>query len=621
MQAVIRRTRFRVLIALAAVAVPLLAVGSAQAAMAGASPGTTSSLPDLRSASVTNTTPGNTTIQVCFDKAIGSVTDASQFFVGDYRQDEVQADSATRAANGNCADVSWTSTNIDFTQRTYVRAGNPELAQTRASGDCAVTAGAGTPNPGACNPPDSVPLVGSTSQNGLRGHAVTPDLTGIVPHSSPSAAPTVDFVFDQNIDSIDDSNRCYRVLLADGTVHFSDNNNADGNTFSGNTVTATFDPGELGNSSNPLVRATVDLQCVGDQTTSNPNSPDAPFLYNLVPMTAPAPNQGLGSSDRPDLVGVTVVPDGSEVDFTFDENVTPAAIGNGPDVFGVADSDGQDGCSNINPIGPADIAGTTVRIKATNLHCTYGPPSTSPSITSQLQNEYFVWGAVGIDAVASATNPGVGNPEAGQPAGSNASGSANGFTTGPEAFSASFDPANSQVFIRLDQRYATSEPSDVYLIGDTGLETPINANSITALPGSNITAGPSVAIAHFNTGQVQGARGVLLQSDYCDEAPPGGEADVTYVPRQSSAGDVCSESNPSSTWYGSNGPDSWFGTNGAFTTYVGYSNVDQFLSPTAAAAKHVVKRHGKVVRHHARKHVRVSKRQHRAFKRLHRLGH
>ena len=80
MQAAIRRTRFRVLIAFAVVAVPLLAAGPAHAAMAGANPGTTGLRPDLRSAQITgfNSTTGATTMQVCFDKQISSTPDASE---------------------------------------------------------------------------------------------------------------------------------------------------------------------------------------------------------------------------------------------------------------------------------------------------------------------------------------------------------------------------------------------------------------------------------------------------------------------------------------------------------------------------------------------------------------
>ena len=107
MQSAIRRTRFRVLIAFAVVAVPLLAAGSAHAAMAGANPATTTLRPDLRSAVIAsvNTTNGETVIQVCFDKQLDTVS-SNNFAVGTYAQQTTLPDSVTNdAANNQCVNA------------------------------------------------------------------------------------------------------------------------------------------------------------------------------------------------------------------------------------------------------------------------------------------------------------------------------------------------------------------------------------------------------------------------------------------------------------------------------------------------------------------------------------
>ena len=58
----------RVAVTLAALCVPLFAVGSAQASIAGGNPSTTTQHPDVRSATAVDATD----VQVCFDKTLES---------------------------------------------------------------------------------------------------------------------------------------------------------------------------------------------------------------------------------------------------------------------------------------------------------------------------------------------------------------------------------------------------------------------------------------------------------------------------------------------------------------------------------------------------------------------
>ena len=125
------RRRYRIAIAILAVAAPLAGAGSAQAAMAGANPATTGLLPDLRSAKITNVNAdtGASTVQVCFDKPIASTPDHSEFFLGNYRQDEVASDNVVRDSNQKCANATWSSSDVDVTQRTYIRIGSPRAGR------------------------------------------------------------------------------------------------------------------------------------------------------------------------------------------------------------------------------------------------------------------------------------------------------------------------------------------------------------------------------------------------------------------------------------------------------------------------------------------------------------
>ncbi len=445
-----RSARFGLLIAVAAVAVPLLAAGSAQAAMAGASPGTTTLRPDLRSANITSfdSSTGATTIQVCFDKQIASVPTASQIFVGGYSSffTLIPADSATRDANGTCANATWSTTDIDATQRTFVQVGNPGLAG--VGGPCAV---ANVAN-GYCNLPDSVALGGSSTHNGTRGFSIAPDLTGITINQ---ATLTVNYVMDQEVAVAGSSAACWTTTTQDGVVHPSSGVPANV-TFSGNVVAVKFTaPGALGSPGpppNPVVRANMDPGCVQgrpDATTTNPGRESA---------TAPGTG-GLGNN--PDLIAVTLASDQSFADFTFDENVALGPNANNPGDFVITTSDDPVvSCSSAAALTAANIVGAnTVRVP----------------LTPGCQNlgEYLVNGYVNNAVVTGINAPaGRNNPEAGLPTGGNSGAFANGFTTGPDAFSTAFNTSTGVVSISLDQRFGAFATGSIRLVDDAGALSP-----------------------------------------------------------------------------------------------------------------------------------------------------
>ncbi len=569
MQAVKRGARFRVLIALAAVAVPLAAAGQAHAAMAGANPATTGLRPDLRSAQITkfDSSTGATTIQVCFDKQIASVPTASLFRAGSYRSTgspprpnvpgdsaERAADSATRDANGTCANVVWSSSFLDPQQRTYVTADSGAVANVAN---------------GQLNLEDSVALNGSNSHNGTRGHAVAPDLEGITINQ---ATLTVNYIMDEPVAAASPAPGAFAVMLQNGAIN-SNPGGAGTVTTSGNVVSVKYSAGQLGSPGNPVVQGIVHFFTVFEATQG---------FGNTTIMSAAAPGTG-GLGNNPDLIAVTLSDDGTTADFTFDENVSlgpeankvsPNGVVTGSD-FAVVGSDSLVGCTHLAALTGADIVGgNTVRVPLTTAStgslCTGGGAN---------NNEYMVWGFVNRGVVTPASlgtrtacaqtaagPPAVVDPttacnaESGVPVGGNAGAFANGFTAGPDAFSTTFNASTGVVGIRLDQRFAAFVTGDINLVDDAGALIPGNPTTVSGAGGP---AGPVVASAQFTPGQVAGAKSLLLDQ-------------------------------------------------GAFTSNAGYANVDQDLSPTATAKRQ--HKHGHVVRHKMHGKVHANKQQRRAAK-------
>ena len=519
MQAAIRRTRFRVLIALTAVAVPLVAANAAQAAMAGANPATTMLRPDLRSAQITNfnSSTGATTIQVCFDKQIGSTPDASEFLAGNYRLDEVTGDSATRDANGSCANVVWSSTFIDPQQRTYVTA------------DFGAVVNAAN---GLENWEDSVALKGSNSHNGTRGHAAAPDLEGVTINT---ATNTINYTMDQIVGGTDGTG-CFYAVRQDGTQVEANSGGpfTPDVSFSGNVISVTYGEKLQPNPGIPVVQASIRTDCAfaADATTS---------IANFEGMTTTAPGTG-GFSDNPDLTAITVSDDGRTADYTFDTAVKLVGSAGDFDLAGSAGFlDGQF-CEGT--------AATVVNQNTVRAHF---------STPCEQFNEYWVWAEVDAGGVE-AKNNGFENAQMSLPTGGNVGAFANGFTTGPEAFSTTFNNSNGVVSIVLDQRFTNDSLFDINLVDETGNELPATPTNVSGAGGP---AGPVVAQAQFTPGEVAGARSLLLDS--------------------------C-----------------------AFETAAGFCNVDQNLAPAAGTPKRQVK-HGHVVRHHTSK--RAWKHMKRAAKR------
>ena len=111
-----RRASVRLAVGLVAAAIPLVGASVAQGALAGANPLSTTSRPDLRSATLTSATDA----LFCFDKTITSVPDIGGFTIGGYRADSLQK-SISATASGNCVDATFSDS--DDGQNTFAQVG------------------------------------------------------------------------------------------------------------------------------------------------------------------------------------------------------------------------------------------------------------------------------------------------------------------------------------------------------------------------------------------------------------------------------------------------------------------------------------------------------------------
>ena len=173
---------------------------------------------------------------------------------------------------------------------------------------------------------------------------------------------------------------------------------------------------------------------------------------------------------------------------------------------------------------------------------------------ANLQDEYIVWGDVTSGVVQ--TGAGNTNLDQGVPAGGNSGAFANGFTTGPDAFSTAFSPSTNTVNVVLDQRWFASTVANMRLLDDTGNQVAATATS-AAIIGSNQAPGAVLTTISF-TGDISGARSLWLA-----------------------------------------GP--------SFATATGAINVPQQLAP-ATATKHLKRKHGHVKWHHVVSRHKLAKR-------------
>lgn len=485
-----RAPRVRLLVALAVLAFPLLAVGTAQAAVAFAPAEQTSNRPDLLSA----TAISSNSVDFCFDKVLNNPGFAgTNFALGGYRAGRwVQAASAfleqTVDHSGKCVRAIFTSGN----------AGTGNTPPPQQIGDIGqytvgeVTAGAVQTTAAIANPNvDSVALTVPASlnptHNGTTGFTAGPDLTNVLVDPTTN---TITYVFDQNVSTTAAplfGN--FYFTRSGGTQCFG----AAAPVVSDNMVTIAFAP--VGTCPvSDAQRAGTTAGALPGGAAADPGNPSTPSGV-IVP--ASATSTGTGTTAAPDLTKVVVDPtDKSSLDFTFDKAVS------------VVTQTGFHAVVSISGSG-AVFPSTTASVIATSTTST--TIKASFALMSQF-SEYVVKGAVDAGAVTETSPPHLANVIDAAPSGGNAGAFSRGFTTGPDVLSGIIHTTTGVLSLNVDQRVLPGlvVPASLRLVDGTGVDvTPLGSSGIT-VPTQG--PGPETIQAQFSPGQASVAHNAALIS-------------------------------------------------------------------------------------------------------------
>jgi hypothetical protein len=456
-----RASLARFAVAAAALLVPLVGAGAAQAAIGTSHGLITTNRPDFVSATIVNATQAD----YCFSKDTDAAAafSADDFLVGGYKSatSALPATSAVRVT-ARCWRATFGTTG-DLNQFT--------VAHLRANTLRPLQAGAV-----ANNLDDSVPLIGSQSHAGTRGFTTGPDLQTT---SVDTVANQMTYVFDQNVSPVPN-------VVAAG-FHFTQAN--------GTIRTAT---GVVGTGGNVVVVQYAAPAFVSDAVIAfvDPGSvvaaqgpPGANVGNNLLSVGVP----GTGAATvRPDLTGneLALANGGSnQLLFTYDQDV---AVGDATAYRAVLSNGAVAIGSAITLAGPR-----VARV-------TFNNPENLQNVS-----EYIVAAADTGGGVIAADGSGPSLP-GGKPAGGNAGAFALGYTTAPDAVNMTFDGTSGQVTIRVDQRIRAGAvfTNQVNLLNSQG---DLVANPATAtISGQTDVPGQVNVILQFTPGQVQSAAGVQL---------------------------------------------------------------------------------------------------------------
>ena len=479
----LKRASFaRIAVGMAALAFPLFAVGTAQAAIGGAPAESTTAAPDLVSATAID----GTDVDYCFDKQINnSGFAAADFSIKGYR--------SGRSVNSTGAALELIAgTNNQCVRATFSGAAIGDIGQyTVASitADAVETVGL-VPNANADSTTLTVPSSLSPTHNGTTGFTVGPDLQSVTVDATSN---TVTYVEDQQVGTTVAAGDFY--LETPGAL-FCGGTGAVGGS---NTVTVVFPAG-----CNVQV-ATEAGQIPGAVTAAaDPGRPNAPETVVIPGKSA--------TTSAPDLTAAALSTTNAGVmNFTFDKTVTPLVAAD----FKAVLSTGLVVSGTATTATPGPTAGTTtVQV-------------TFPSLSTY--NEYVVYGAVYPGAVADSSLLSNTNFYAGAPAGDNAGAFARGFTTGPDATSAVESKSTGLVSITLDQRAFSYNAADPIQLLDG-----VGGNIIATAPASavglpTLAAGPETITALFSPAQVATGTNLSIAAGALTSAPAPGPAQSSVV--------------------------------------------------------------------------------------------
>jgi hypothetical protein len=544
----------RLLVAFAAMAVPLVGASAAQAALAGANPLTTTNRPDLRTVTLT----GTSTAQFCFDQTVAQVPSQSAFSLGGYRSDNFLVSTnptAIDSTNNKCVNATFPISIGDTDDLTQFTIGQV--------GESAVLAQVGSGFVG--NRSDSTTLSGSNTHNGTAGHTTAPDLTGVVVDNV-NTGNTLDYIYDQNvqISSVDATK--FRALYQDGTPLGA----VTGIVAGGNVAKVTFATPLSDPVHGPAVIAISEAAALKSQT--------ADHTVSSVDSQSVAGTAG-ATTTKPDLIAGQLASDGTFVDYTFDKPLgalpSAGAAGTSLNNFEVALASGfvVSGASCVESTtsfsgppagGPGGVCAPNSQLPNNTVRAFFlNPIRLLPAVF-----EYAVKADVlqAAPAAGVQTTALVGNDFGEVPIGDNQGAFAAGFTTGPDVFRVTFDAATNTAAVLFDQRVFFTTPSSFVLLDANGTPLPGGVGQQAGPVSANATTpGSYVITVSFTGASVAGAKALEIKGPQAGPA-----AASTHI---------------------------LFGTN----------NVQQIVSPTGAAA--VLKRGAKVhwVRVAVKKHKKHSR--------------
>jgi hypothetical protein len=462
----------RLTVAFAGLALPLFAVGSAQAAIAGANPESTSNRPDLISATALNAT----NVDFCFDKQLnntGFPGNAGSFLLGGYRAARTVAAGSsaieqTVNTTGKCVRATYPTTIGDIGQYTY--------GQVVAG---AVQTTAAVVNNFTDSTPLTVPASLNPTHNGTSGFTVTPDLVGVLVDPTTN---TITYTEDQAVATAP------APVAANFTFTRSGGTQCTGTgtpVVNGNLVTVLFGPV----ATCPVSDAVRAGQKPGALFAAA--DPTIPSTADNAIVPASSTSSGTGVTAIPDLVSTTLESNGQAMDFVFDKTVGVTAAGQ--TAFLAILSNGVQVPSTSASVIATSTTSTTVRV-------VFGSMS--------LYNEYIVKGAVNAGAVTESSPPNNPNVFDARPAGDNAGAFARGFTTGADVFNAVINKTTGVVTVGIDQRIFGSNPGVINLLDSTG-------NAVATAAAGSVTfptqaAGPEQITIQFSPGQTTTATNLAL---------------------------------------------------------------------------------------------------------------
>jgi hypothetical protein len=567
-----RRTSFvRLAVGTAALAIPLLAASSAVAAMGGALPLTSTFRPDLTTVTLVN----SNTAQFCFDKTLSqSVTLARQnFMLGGYNSGENTSNTlVTRPTvvvydlnNTSCVDATYplrtpapNNATIDYNQYTFGSVAHAAVQSLSGA---------------QLNQADSTVLTGSNTNNGTTGNTAAPDLTGVTVDRTHNI---VNYIFNKNLGAVTPGLGAtgigFYVVDPGGNVcRVNASDPAGSITFSGNTAQVVYPtvnstrcplpfiagPSSVGNA----VRAGVDNFVVDNATVGAETNFD--FQVVTVPGTT-------GTTSRPDLVSASLTPDGSTINYNFDQPIgTADASRFFVDWSNGGFAGGQGGASTV--ITNTATTGT-VAVTFTN---------------GANFNEYDVKAEVD-PAAAVGLNSGLDSTLGSAPVGDNAGAFARGFTTGPDAVGVTFASGPGNATVTFDQRIfsnITPIPAGFVLLDANG-STVVGGvgQSVNFVPAA---AGAMQVTVHFSPTAFATAKALEI----CGPPDNTALAPAVAAPVECTAGS----------------------TGGSVFTFPGPGapNVQQILSPFATSAVLTKARTHVHVRWHRATHLSRAQQKHR----------